>query len=135
MFYSAVNAPGRVLRHNQAMKLLASKLVKRGHKVLLLPHIPEGRTFQKPDLVLCAEDCLTVADIAVGGEDLMETVYAGKIRYYRQQKSRRIYGGFLATQLISPSPMNPLFSRHAALCADAVKPDNAFWIFRSLTSR
>uniref|UniRef100_A0A0V0JC37 Retrovirus-related Pol polyprotein from type-2 retrotransposable element R2DM n=1 Tax=Schistocephalus solidus TaxID=70667 RepID=A0A0V0JC37_SCHSO len=71
----------RVWRHNQVMKLLATKLVKRGHKVLLEPHIPEGRTFRKPDIVVCGEDGLTVVDIAIAGEELMESVYAGKIRY------------------------------------------------------
>uniref|UniRef100_A0A183TRK6 Reverse transcriptase domain-containing protein n=1 Tax=Schistocephalus solidus TaxID=70667 RepID=A0A183TRK6_SCHSO len=78
----------RVWRHNQ--------LVKRGHEVLLEPNIPEGRTFRKPDMVLCAEDGLTVVDIAVAGEDLMKTVYGGKTRYYStaevQVNLRRILG-------------------------------------------
>ncbi|VDL91436.1 unnamed protein product [Schistocephalus solidus] len=86
----------RVWRHNQVMKLLASKLVKRGHEVLVEPHIPEGQTYRKPDIVLCAESGITVVDIAVAGEDLMETVYAGKIRHYStvevQDNLRRILG-------------------------------------------
>ncbi|VDM03757.1 unnamed protein product [Schistocephalus solidus] len=78
------------------MKLLATKLVKRGHEVLLEPNIPEGRTFRKPDIVVCGEDGLTVVDIAVAGEELMQSVNAGKIRYYSaadvQENLRRILG-------------------------------------------
>ncbi|KAL7053741.1 hypothetical protein AAHC03_026817 [Spirometra sp. Aus1] len=86
----------RVWRHNLAMKLLASKLIARGHEVLVEPHIPEGQTFKKPDIVVCADDRLTVVDVAVADEDLMDTVYAGKTRHYStvevEGNLRRILG-------------------------------------------
>ncbi|VDL88248.1 unnamed protein product [Schistocephalus solidus] len=71
-----------VLRHNQVMKFLATMLVKRGHEVLLEPHIPEGQTFRKPDIVVCGEDGLTVVHIGVTGEELMNLVHAEKINFY-----------------------------------------------------
>ncbi|VDM00305.1 unnamed protein product [Schistocephalus solidus] len=84
----------RVWRQNQVMKIQASKLVKRGYKMLLELHIPEGWSFRKPDLVLCAKDGLSVLDIVVTGEDLMEMVYAGKVHHYStadvKEKLRRI---------------------------------------------
>ncbi|BHF71127.1 hypothetical protein SprV_0401418200 [Sparganum proliferum] len=86
----------RVWRHNLTMRLLASKLAGRGHEVLIEPHIPEGQTLRKPDIVVCAEDALTVVDVAVAGEDLMDTVYAGKISHYStvdvEGNLRRILG-------------------------------------------
>ncbi|VDM05973.1 unnamed protein product [Schistocephalus solidus] len=81
----------RVLRHYQVINLLASNLVKRKLEVLLKPHIPEGRTFKKPDL-----DGLTVVNIAFTNEDLLETVNDGKFRHYSiaevQENHRRILG-------------------------------------------
>nr|VZI30020.1 unnamed protein product [Spirometra erinaceieuropaei] len=78
------------------MKLLVSKLADRGHEVLIEPHIPEGQTFKMPDSVVCAEDALTVVDVSVTGEELMDTVYAGKIRQYStvevEGNLRRILG-------------------------------------------
>nr|VZH96039.1 unnamed protein product [Spirometra erinaceieuropaei] len=78
------------------MKLLASKLAGRGHEVLIEPHIPEGQTFKMPDSVVCGEDALTVVDVSVTGEELMDTVYAGKIRHYStvevEGNLRRILG-------------------------------------------
>ncbi|VDM06571.1 unnamed protein product [Schistocephalus solidus] len=64
------------------MKLLATKLVQRGHEVILEPHIPEGLTFRNPDIVVSSENDLTVVEIAVAGEELLESVYAGKFRIY-----------------------------------------------------
>ncbi|KAL7053105.1 hypothetical protein AAHC03_025738 [Spirometra sp. Aus1] len=78
------------------MRLLVSKLAGRGHKVLIEPHIPEGQTFKMSDSVVCAEDALTVVDVSVTGEELMDTVYAGKIRRYStvevEGNLRRILG-------------------------------------------
>ncbi|KAL7053459.1 hypothetical protein AAHC03_027108 [Spirometra sp. Aus1] len=78
------------------MKLLVSKLAGRGHEVLIEPHIPEGQTFKMPDSVVCAEDALTVVDVSVSGDELMDTVYAGKIRHYStvevEGNLRRILG-------------------------------------------
>nr|VZI25989.1 unnamed protein product [Spirometra erinaceieuropaei] len=78
------------------MKLLVSKLTGRDHEVLIEPHISEDQTFRKADIVLCVEDGLTVVDVAVADEDLVDTVYAGKIRHYStvdvEGNLRRILG-------------------------------------------
>ncbi|KAL7060523.1 hypothetical protein AAHC03_09131 [Spirometra sp. Aus1] len=50
--------------------------------LLIEPHVPEGNSYCKPDIVMSTENSITVTDVAVAGEDLMDPVYAGKDRRY-----------------------------------------------------
>ncbi|KAL7053802.1 hypothetical protein AAHC03_026805 [Spirometra sp. Aus1] len=66
-----------VLQHNLVMKLLAGRLMSDGRDLLIEPHVPEGNSFCKPDIVTSTENSITVIDVAVAREDIMDGVYAG----------------------------------------------------------
>ncbi|KAL7053108.1 hypothetical protein AAHC03_025736 [Spirometra sp. Aus1] len=68
------------------MKLLAERLMSDGRDLLIEPHVPEGNSFCKPDIVMSTENSITVIDVAVAGEDIMDRVYAGKDRRYSAEE-------------------------------------------------
>ncbi|VDN32044.1 unnamed protein product [Dibothriocephalus latus] len=110
----------RVWRHNLVMRLLAQRLLKDGREVLVEPHIPEGASFCKPDLVFCTETEFTVIDVAVAGETLMENIYERKIRGTPHRRLSLICGGFLAVRPIPWLCTSPLCFPAAAAFSLAV---------------
>nr|VZI51615.1 unnamed protein product [Spirometra erinaceieuropaei] len=76
----------RVWRHNLVMTLLAELLMRNGRNLLIEPHVPEGSSFCKPDIVISTENSITVIDVAVAREDIMDRVYADKERRYSTEE-------------------------------------------------
>ncbi|VDK47213.1 unnamed protein product [Dibothriocephalus latus] len=76
----------RVWRHNRVMRLLTQCLLKGRQEVFVEPHIPEGATLCKSDLVLCTESGITVIDVALAGKTLLEQIFERTIRRYSTEE-------------------------------------------------
>ncbi|KAL7053053.1 hypothetical protein AAHC03_026327 [Spirometra sp. Aus1] len=64
------------------MKTAAAKMRRSKSDVLLEPHVPEGSSYCKPDIVVCEKGAIHVIDVAVAGEGYMDRVYTGKVNRY-----------------------------------------------------
>nr|VZI26362.1 unnamed protein product [Spirometra erinaceieuropaei] len=77
-----VTKDARIWRHNNIMKTAAAKMRRNKSDVLLEPHVPEGSSYCKPDIVVCEKGAIHVIDVAVAGEGYMDRVYTGKVNRY-----------------------------------------------------
>nr|VZH96057.1 unnamed protein product [Spirometra erinaceieuropaei] len=63
-----------------------------GRDLLIEPHVPEGNSFCKPDIVMSTENSITVIDVAVAREDIMDGVYAASSEEAANDLLRRYTG-------------------------------------------
>lgn len=75
---------GRILRHDNVVRLLASELSKRGDlEVHIEPHIDTSVGMRKPDLIITNGSSATVIDVHIIGEQDMAKSRRDKINKYR----------------------------------------------------
>ncbi|KAL7053992.1 hypothetical protein AAHC03_026631 [Spirometra sp. Aus1] len=77
-----VTKDARIWRHNSIIKSAAAKMRRNKTDVLLEPHVPEGSSYCKPNIVVCEKGAIHVIDVAVAGEGYMDRVYTGKVNRY-----------------------------------------------------
>ncbi|BHF71125.1 hypothetical protein SprV_0401418000 [Sparganum proliferum] len=91
-----VTKDAQIWRHNSIMKAAAAKMRRNKSDGLLKPHVPEGSSYCKPDIVVSEKGAIHVIDVAVAGEGYMDWVYTGKVTRYSTDETannlRAIFG-------------------------------------------